>query len=89
MCRNAFEMPTEHDALESKRRYVESLTRSAITDNLSLEGLEVLEQLQQRTNTQAQDTPIGLQIHLHVTLPVTDDPAVYDRIFASLKRHFV
>jgi hypothetical protein len=80
-------MSAEHDALESKRRYVESLTRSTIVGDLALEGLEVPEHLQKNEAAQPLDKQVPLQLHLHIELPVSDDGAVYDRIFESLKRH--
>lgn len=81
-------MPTEHEALESKRRYVESLTRSAITEDLSYEGLEIPEPLQENNEIRPLKKQITLQLHVQIVLPVTDDVKIYDQIFSSLKHHF-
>jgi hypothetical protein len=81
-------MPSQAEALESKRRYVQSLTRSAILQELLLDGLDLPEQLEDTKGKRSRGNQIPLHLHFHIELPVTEDETIFDLIFASIKRHF-
>jgi hypothetical protein len=81
-------MPTQAEALESKRRYVQSLTRSAILQELLLDGLDLPEQFEETKGKRPLGNHIPLHLHFHIELPATEDENIYDLIFESIKRHF-
>ena len=82
-------MPTQAESLESKRRYVQSLTRSAILQELLLDGLDLPEQLEDTKRKQPRGHQRPFHLHFHLELPVTTDETVYDIIFAAIRRHLI
>ena len=81
-------MSTQAEALESKRKYVQSLTRSAMLQDLLLDKYDFPEQRDEHTHEQSTDNTSALRFHFLFILPATTDSAVYDQIFESIKRHF-
>ena len=81
-------MSTQAEALESKRKYVQSLTRSAILQDLLLDEYDFPEDRDKHTNEPSTDKQIPVHLHFLFVLPATTDSAVYDQIFESIKRHF-
>jgi hypothetical protein len=75
-------------ALDSKRKYVQSLTGSAMLRQLLMDELNLPDHHDDAEHTQKRDKHMNMGLHFHFDLPKTDDAAVYDAIFAALKRHF-
>ena len=79
-------MSTQTEALESKRKYVQSLTRSKILQDLLLD--EYPEHCEERTAESHTYNPTPIRLNFLIVLPATTDTALYDQIFESIKRHF-
>jgi hypothetical protein len=81
-------MPEQAEALEAKRKYVQSLTRSARLLGLSTDEHDFLDQGNEHKQEPALDRHIPVRLNFHIVLPATTDSTVYDQIFESIKRHF-
>ena len=75
-------------ALDSKRKYVQSLTGSAMLRQLLMDELNLTDRHDEADHTHKRDKHMNVGLHFHFDLPETDDAAVYEAIFAALKRHF-